>query len=309
LDIKTEKFSIIEIFGRKALFTNGRINRSDLPDGVYSYDIRHSDEGGHACALEAFVLANHFGTVLCMTDFGLQEQHSYIPFEYDTEPNFLGVEATVTEYIANWIEPNEPLPEVTRQPFPNTEDELSEDNTDKYIKILNERILPYIDYDKLSDSYDTAEKEYAKGILKILHDAMAEAYGTDYFDCHGDEEYIVTPAVIQSQKTGAIALALLDLDLSSSGELCGASFFTEYGLIKPFDESVHKEISDKILQRYGSYSYGYTADVSGDIHDGLAAPTKDIKDFLKSYTQYEVSIEVPCLSDTQFDEEDNELER
>jgi len=115
MDITAEKYSVIEIFGRKALFTNGRVNRSDLPDGVYSYDIRHSDESGHACALEAFVFANHFGTVLCMTDFGLHEQHSYIPFDHDTEPNFLSAEMTIAEYMSIWIEPDEPLPKVIQQ--------------------------------------------------------------------------------------------------------------------------------------------------------------------------------------------------
>jgi len=186
------------------------------------------------------------------------------------------------------------------------------DNTDKYIKILNDRVLPYIDYNNLAESYESEDKAYAKGILKILHDNMAKAYGTDYFDCHGDEEYIVTPAVIQSKKTGAIALALLDIDLSSSGELCGINIFSEYGLINVTNKSIHDTIRDKIGKRYYPLSYGYTADIEGDIHDKLAAPTKDIKDFLKTYKKYEITLpESLCESaphDIQNIEEDNDLE-
>ena len=183
------------------------------------------------------------------------------------------------------------------------------DNTDKYIEILNEKVLPYIDYNKLAESYDSEDKTYAKGVLKILHDNMTKAYGTDYFDCYGDEEYIVAPAVIQSKKTGAIALALLDIDLSSSGELCGVTFFTEYGIINTSDKSAHDTIRDKINNRYYPFNYGYTAGISGDIHDEIAAPTKDIKDFLNSYKQHEVTLpESLCGSDTQDIEEDNDLE-
>jgi hypothetical protein len=184
------------------------------------------------------------------------------------------------------------------------------DNTDKYIGILNERILPFIDYGKLAESYQSEVKTYAKGVLKILHDAMKEAYGTDAFDCHGDEEFIVTPAVIQSQKTGAIALALLDLDLSSSGELWGIDIFTEHGIMKTSDEKLPKSIREEIHKRYYPLSYGYTADVTGDIHDLIAAPTKDIKDFLKDYSRHEISLmDEACEGDVELiNDEDEDLE-
>jgi len=183
------------------------------------------------------------------------------------------------------------------------------DNTDKYIEILNEKILPHIDYSKLAESYESEDKAYAKGVLKILHNIMKVAYGTDYFDCHGDEEYIVTPAIIQSQKTGTIALALLDIDLSSSGELCGAAFLTEYGIINTSNNSAHETIRDKINERYYPFSYGYTVDISGDIHDDIAAPTKDIKDFLKTYTQHEITLTESFCENDNFVEEEDELDR
>lgn len=52
-----------EILGREALFTNMRIDRNTLPDGLYAYDLR--DEGdGEPNELKSFVLVNHWGTVV-----------------------------------------------------------------------------------------------------------------------------------------------------------------------------------------------------------------------------------------------------
>ena len=111
-----ESYDVIEIFGRESLFSNGRIDRNTLPDGVYCYDIR-DDGNGNAGSLEAVVRANHYATIISMTDFGLNEKDSYIPLDYDTEPNFIGEVATIEEYMASWVEPNIPMPEVI-QPEP-----------------------------------------------------------------------------------------------------------------------------------------------------------------------------------------------
>jgi hypothetical protein len=110
-EIMAEQFSVIELFGRKALYSDGRIDRNKLPDGVHCYDTRHGDDG-IPCTLEAFVGVNHNSTIISMTDFGLSEKDSYIPIDYDTELNFLSAEATIGEYMAGWTEPSEPLPGV-----------------------------------------------------------------------------------------------------------------------------------------------------------------------------------------------------
>lgn len=38
-----EKYQQIELFDKSALFSNGRINRDKLPNGLYAYDLRGSD--------------------------------------------------------------------------------------------------------------------------------------------------------------------------------------------------------------------------------------------------------------------------
>ena len=43
VNAKTEMFDHIELFGKPALFTNFRIDRSTVPENWYCYDFRGSD--------------------------------------------------------------------------------------------------------------------------------------------------------------------------------------------------------------------------------------------------------------------------
>ena len=95
--ITDEKLDVIEILDRKALFSNGRLLPEQIPEGLYAYDLRHSDDGDRFCAIEPKVAVNHGGTILLkeVLDFGEQ---GYIPLDEDTEPNFLGEEMTAEEF-------------------------------------------------------------------------------------------------------------------------------------------------------------------------------------------------------------------
>ena len=92
-----EKLDVIEVLDRRALFSNGRLMPEQIPEGLYAYDLRHSDDGGRFCAIEPKVGVNHGGTVLMrdILDFG---ENGYIPLDEDTEPNFLGDTMTVSEF-------------------------------------------------------------------------------------------------------------------------------------------------------------------------------------------------------------------
>ena len=92
-----EKLDAIEVLDRRALFSNGRLMPEQIPEGLYAYDLRHSDDGDRFCAIEPNVGVNHGGTVLMrdILDFG---ESGYIPLNEDTEPNFLGDEMTPSEF-------------------------------------------------------------------------------------------------------------------------------------------------------------------------------------------------------------------
>lgn len=92
-----EKLDVIEVLDRRALFSNGRLMPEQIPEGLYAYDLRHSDDGDRFCSIEPKVGVNHGGTVLMrdVLDFG---ESGYIPLDEDTEPNFLGDEMTPSEF-------------------------------------------------------------------------------------------------------------------------------------------------------------------------------------------------------------------
>ena len=92
-----EKLDVIEILDRKALFSNGRLMPEQIPEGLYAYDLRHSDDGDRFCSIEPKVGVNHGGTVL-MRDILDFCESGYIPLNEDTEPNFLGETMTVSEF-------------------------------------------------------------------------------------------------------------------------------------------------------------------------------------------------------------------
>lgn len=92
-----EKLDVIEVLDRRALFSNGRLMPEQIPESLYAYDLRHSDDGDRFCSIEPKVGVNHGGTVLMrdILDFG---ESGYIPLDEDTEPNFLGDEMTPSEF-------------------------------------------------------------------------------------------------------------------------------------------------------------------------------------------------------------------
>ncbi len=91
-----DSFDLIEVCGQKALFTNERIHASELPDGVYKYDLR--DGIPIFASIEKQVIVDHAGTVLTREPIDLGE-NDCIEFDEETSPNFLGDEMTLRDYL------------------------------------------------------------------------------------------------------------------------------------------------------------------------------------------------------------------
>ena len=69
----------VELFGQPALFSNERIAADDLPDGLFCYDLRGSDDDpGAPVAVEERVIVNHAGSVITAKPLELPEQ-GYLP--------------------------------------------------------------------------------------------------------------------------------------------------------------------------------------------------------------------------------------
>lgn len=84
-----------EILGREALFTNMRIDRNTLPDGLYAYDLR--DEcNGEPNELKSFVLVNHWGTVVVKEP--IENADSGVELTPD-DCNFLGGDMSLEDFL------------------------------------------------------------------------------------------------------------------------------------------------------------------------------------------------------------------
>ena len=96
-DMTDEKLDVIEVLDRKALFANGRLLPEEIPEGLYAYNLRESDNGNRFISIEPKVGVNHGGTVLMkeILDFG---ESGFIEFDEDNEPNFLGYTMTPQEF-------------------------------------------------------------------------------------------------------------------------------------------------------------------------------------------------------------------
>lgn len=91
-----EEYEDVEICGRDALFTNGRVDRDMLPEGLYCYYIRGSDDDpGELRYLEDRVTVNHAGSVITAEPIDLPE-NGYIDI-YD-DIGFRGGDMTLREF-------------------------------------------------------------------------------------------------------------------------------------------------------------------------------------------------------------------
>lgn len=94
-----DKFDAIEVCDVKGVFTFERIVEQDVPEGLYKYDLRYSDEIGEFTSIEKKVIVNHGGTVLLKEKLDLGPD-GVIEFNEETSPNFLGYEETPREFLA-----------------------------------------------------------------------------------------------------------------------------------------------------------------------------------------------------------------
>lgn len=92
-----EKYQGIELFGKSALFSNGRIDRDKLPEGLYCYDLRGSDDDpGMPVTIQEHVVVNHAASVITAEPVDLSEQ-GFLHLGEDGL-NFTGDEQTVKEF-------------------------------------------------------------------------------------------------------------------------------------------------------------------------------------------------------------------
>jgi len=104
VDVNTEMFENITLFGQPMLFTNLRCDKDTLPTGMFMYEIRHDDDGrGDPCEIANWIMVNHWGTVISNRPVALTDgQSGGKPFrliDSERDWNYEGTTQTLKEYM------------------------------------------------------------------------------------------------------------------------------------------------------------------------------------------------------------------
>ena len=93
------KYQEVEIFDVPALFSNGRITPADIPEGMYCYDLRGSDDDpGMPIMVENHVVVNHAGSIITAKPLDLGED-GRLAFTEDEGLNFVGGEISAYRFF------------------------------------------------------------------------------------------------------------------------------------------------------------------------------------------------------------------
>ena len=92
--ISEEKYNSVEVFGKPALFTEDRIDRDTLPDGLHAYDTRNENGFGDPVSVEDHVDVDFAGTLIVGEPITLPE--SGVLSLVDNEEDFYGNGGTLS---------------------------------------------------------------------------------------------------------------------------------------------------------------------------------------------------------------------
>lgn len=125
VDVQKEVLEEVELMGRMGYFTELRVDKETVPEGMHCYELRHGDDDGFPVSVEENVRVNYFGAVLLAEALELGEekalQFGYEDFGYTGEQMYLS-------QVTGGREPEDfkdgkQLAEFVREIFPITEEE------------------------------------------------------------------------------------------------------------------------------------------------------------------------------------------
>lgn len=108
VNLEYPDYELVSVCNQPALFSNGRLNESDIPEGLYLYHLRESDDGGRFCSIEKSVGVNHGGSIIMSEPLDFCEK-DYIQFTDETAPNFMGEQITMGQFMEGDFETKEAL--------------------------------------------------------------------------------------------------------------------------------------------------------------------------------------------------------
>lgn len=93
VDVKKEMLEEVELLGRTGYFTELRVDKETVPEGMHCYELRHGDDDGFPASVEESVRVNYFGAVLFTEALELGEEKAlqigYEDFAFTGEQMYL----------------------------------------------------------------------------------------------------------------------------------------------------------------------------------------------------------------------------
>lgn len=96
-------WEIVAVFGRTMLYSDCRVNKTTVPEGLYMYEVRHADDDwGDPCETAEGVLVNFYGTLLSREKLPLKEyvqgSKPYISLDSYEDWGWEGFECSLDEF-------------------------------------------------------------------------------------------------------------------------------------------------------------------------------------------------------------------
>lgn len=155
-----EKYQGVDFFDVPALFSNGRVDMSSLPEGLYRYELQGADyDPGYPLYVKESVGVNHAGTILTAYPMEIQGQGS---LRLGVGLDFSGGMQTIREY----------------------RNEMEERDRETDMEVMESSVIR-----ENEDILLSGDKEYY-GIYQILDDTKGREYlfmGMDFVNSHGME--------------------------------------------------------------------------------------------------------------------------
>ena len=96
--LDAREYEHILLFDKDMLFVNERLVESDIPQGMYVYHLRESDDGSGFATVEKSVKVNHGGSIITTDPLDLGKD-GYIEFNSESYPNFTGEQITIGQFL------------------------------------------------------------------------------------------------------------------------------------------------------------------------------------------------------------------
>lgn len=176
------------------------------------------------------------------------------------------------------------------------QDEILEKKEQEFIDKVNE-ILETIDFKQLNMSCNSEDTSYAAEKILAMHQAFEEVYGEGYVD----ESYgiVMMPAVVRGRKSGIQALALVTLDLESSGEHWGTTFLSPGGPLVQGHAHLTEDQKRAIREYYIPYDYWYTPLVERDHHVNFMDMPEEVVNIRRLVDEYLVAGQAQQMEGTK----------